>query len=116
MMGRELSRRATELAERGEPFATATVVRAQRPTSANAGDAALVLADGTIEGFVGGDCAEHSVRVYALRAIETGEPVLLRITPFGDSPMPLAPSGWCGHGVTVSPSSKSGHSSAVGIR
>ena len=24
---------------------------------------------------------------------------------FGDSPTPLAPSGWCGHGVTVSPSS-----------
>ena len=35
---------------------------------------------------------------------------------FGDSPTPLAPSGWCGHGVTVAPSSKSGHSSAVGIR
>ena len=35
---------------------------------------------------------------------------------FGDSPTPFAPSGWCGQGVTVSPSSKSGHSSAVGIR
>src|SRR3954453_19806421 len=31
---------------------------------------------------------------------------------FGDSPTPFAPSGWCGHGVTVWPSSKSGHSSA----
>ena len=62
----------------------ATVVRAQRPTSAEAGDTALVLADGTIEGFVGGDCAEHSVRAYALKAIESGEPILLRILPFGD--------------------------------
>ena len=82
MMPAALSRRAAELAERGEPFVTATVVRAQRPTSAKAGDSALVLPDGTIEGFVGGDCAEHSVREYALGAIDTGEPVLLRIVPF----------------------------------
>ncbi len=84
MMPPALSRRAQELAERGEPFATATVVRAQRPTSATAGNTALVLADGTIEGFVGGECAEHSVRAYALKAIDSGEPILLRILPFGD--------------------------------
>jgi xanthine dehydrogenase accessory factor len=84
MMPAALSRRAAELAERGEPYVCATVVRAQRPTSAKAGDSALVLADGTIEGFVGGDCAEHSVREYALRAIESGDPVLLRIVPFAE--------------------------------
>jgi xanthine dehydrogenase accessory factor len=84
MMTPELARRAQDLAEHGEPFVTATVVRAERPTSAAAGNAALVLGDGTIEGFVGGDCAEHSVRAYALKAIESGEPVLLRILPFGD--------------------------------
>ena len=43
-------------ARRGrEPFVTATVVRAQRPTSVEPGSVALVLGDGTIEGFVGGD-------------------------------------------------------------
>jgi len=78
-----LTRRAEELAAAGEPFATATVVRVQRPTSAKVADAALVLSDGTIEGFVGGGCAEDSVRTYALRAIESGEPMLLRIVPFG---------------------------------
>jgi xanthine dehydrogenase accessory factor len=82
-MGPELTRRAQELAEAGEPFATATVVRVQRPTSAKVGNAALVLSDGTIEGFVGGDCAEESVRTYALQAIEAAEPMLLRIVPFG---------------------------------
>ena len=82
MMDSAVSRRAQELAGRGVAFVTATVVRAQRPTSAHAGNVALVLADGTIEGFVGGACAEHSVRAYSLRAIETGEPVLLRILPF----------------------------------
>jgi xanthine dehydrogenase accessory factor len=40
-----------------------------------------VLADGTIEGFVGGVCAEASVRLYSHRALETGEPVLLRLVP-----------------------------------
>jgi len=40
-----------------------------------------VLADGTIEGFVGGACAEESVRLHALRVLETGEPLLLRIVP-----------------------------------
>jgi xanthine dehydrogenase accessory factor len=85
MMPLALSRRAQELAERGEPFVTATVVRAQRPTSATAGNTALVLANGTIEGFVGGECAEHSVRAYALKAIDSGEPILLRILPFGEN-------------------------------
>jgi xanthine dehydrogenase accessory factor len=79
-----LTRRARELAQRRESFATATVVRAQRPTSVEPGDAAIVLADGTIEGFVGGSCAAHSVRAYALEAIASGEPLLLRILPFGD--------------------------------
>ena len=44
------------LAER-EPFVLATVVRARRPTSVRPGNAAVVLPDGTIDGFVGGVCA-----------------------------------------------------------
>ena len=84
MMPEALARRARELAERREAFVTATVVRARRPASVEAGDTALVLGDGTIDGFVGGACAEHSVRVHALEALESGEAVLLRILPFGD--------------------------------
>ena len=76
-------RRARELAAEGTAFVTATVVRAKRPTSVKAGEVALVLGDGTIEGFVGGVCAQQSVRVYALKAIETEEAVLLRIVPDG---------------------------------
>jgi xanthine dehydrogenase accessory factor len=76
-----LARRAEELAAQGASFVTATVVRAQRPTSARAGNVALVLSDGSIEGFVGGVCAEHSVRLYALKAMKSGEPMLLRILP-----------------------------------
>jgi xanthine dehydrogenase accessory factor len=76
-----LARRAEELAAQGAAYVTATVVRAQRPTSARAGNVALVTSDGTIQGFVGGICAEHSVRLFAWTAMQTGEPVLLRILP-----------------------------------
>jgi xanthine dehydrogenase accessory factor len=67
------------------PFVTATVIRAARPTSVRPGDSALVRADGTIKGFVGGVCAQASVRLHAARVLETGEPVLLRLIP-GDAP------------------------------
>jgi xanthine dehydrogenase accessory factor len=63
------------------PFVVATVVRAAKPTSVRPGDSAIVLADGTIEGFVGGVCAQESVRLHAARALETGEAVLLRLLP-----------------------------------
>jgi xanthine dehydrogenase accessory factor len=83
MMSNAVSRRAGELAAEGTAFVIATVVRAKRPTSVKAGEVALVLGDGTIEGFVGGVCAQQSVRVYSLKAIESEEAVLLRIVPDG---------------------------------
>ena len=86
MITAAMSRRAEELAAEGVPFVTATVVRARRPTSVQAGDVALVLADGVIEGFVGGVCTEHSIRAYSLQAMETGEALLLRILPFDEGP------------------------------
>ncbi len=81
------------------PFVHATVVRAQQPTSAHAGDEAILLADGTIEGFVGGQCAQTSVRRAALGALQAGESVLLRVLPDGDLHFPEAP-GAC---VVVNP-------------
>ncbi|MCF6511580.1 YHS domain-containing protein [Blastococcus sp. MG754427] len=72
---------AAELSRSREPFVQATVVRAQKPASAHAGDTALVRADGRIDGFVGGTCAESSVREYGLMTLATNEPVLLRIVP-----------------------------------
>ncbi len=78
-----LSSRAQELTAQGAAFVTATVVRVEHPTSAKAGNVALVHEDGSIEGFVGGVCAQNSVRLYSLKAIERGEPLLLRILPDG---------------------------------
>ena len=83
MLTGPLSARARELTESGAVFVTATVVRVEHPASAQAGNVALVRDDGEIEGFVGGVCAQNSVRLYSLKAIERGEPLLLRILPEG---------------------------------
>ena len=80
----ELAGRAATLAAAGTPFVWATVVRAQRPTSAKPGDSAIVLADGQVDGFIGGDCAESTVRAQALEVLATAEPRLVRITPSPD--------------------------------
>lgn len=77
----ELVSRAASLSAAGTPFVWATVVRAHRPTSAKAGDSAIVLADGELSGFVGGECAESTVRAQSLEVLATGETRLLRITP-----------------------------------
>src|SRR6185503_13118528 len=81
MIAERLARRAAALAEERVAYVKATVVRGGRPASVRAGATALVLGDGTIEGFVGGHCAEPSVRLHALRALETGDALLLRIEP-----------------------------------
>lgn len=73
--------RAADLARGRVPFVQATVVRAGHPTSARAGDVAVIDADGTLTGFVGGTCTESSVQAHALEALGTGEPLLLRIRP-----------------------------------
>jgi xanthine dehydrogenase accessory factor len=77
----ELATTVAQLTADCRPFVLATVVRARRPTSVRPGDTAVVLADGTIDGFVGGVCAQSSVRLHGLRALETGEPLLLRLVP-----------------------------------
>jgi xanthine dehydrogenase accessory factor len=83
VIGEALTRRVQELAAEGSPFAVATVVRVERPASVHPGSAGIVQADGTIEGFIGGHCAQHSVRLHALEAIESGLPLLLRVVPDG---------------------------------
>lgn len=77
----DIERHAAELRAERVPFVHATVVLADRPTSAKPGDEAIVYADGTLEGFVGGTCAESTVRAQSLALLDSGEPLLLRITP-----------------------------------
>ncbi|MFZ2501229.1 MAG: XdhC family protein [Nocardioides sp.] len=82
--------RMAELRQRRTPYVHALVVRVEAPTSARAGDQALVFADGTIEGFVGGQCAAGSVRVAAQEVLASGIGVLLKVLPEDDL-LPVPP-------------------------
>ncbi|MFA9431728.1 XdhC family protein [Egicoccus sp. AB-alg2] len=83
-----LDQRSAQLRTSRIPFVHARVVLAERPTSAKPGDEAIVLGDGTIEGFVGGECAESTVRERSLAALRSGESALLRITPDAEADQP----------------------------
>jgi xanthine dehydrogenase accessory factor len=72
--------RAAELEAAGQTFAVATVVAVRRPTSARPGAAGIIHPDGTIEGWVGGSCAQPVVVREALRAMTDGQPRLLRLS------------------------------------
>jgi xanthine dehydrogenase accessory factor len=87
----DIAERARTLTRQRRPFVHATVVRAQEPTSARAGDAAVILDDGSIEGFVGGQCAESSVRSAALGTLRDGRTLLLRVLPDSSAEFPEAP-------------------------
>jgi len=76
-MADELLALAAELHRAGEPFALATVVRCEAPTSAKPGAKALIHADGRVQGWVGGACAEPVVVREALEALSDGKPRLI---------------------------------------
>ncbi|HEX7949103.1 MAG TPA: XdhC family protein [Candidatus Limnocylindrales bacterium] len=80
MAARSIFARAAELEAAGRSFAIATVVAVRRPTSARPGASGIVHPDGTIEGWVGGSCAQPVVVREALRALVDGQPRLLRLT------------------------------------
>ncbi len=80
-MYNEFFAKAHELIVQGEPFATATVVRAEKPTSGKPGDKAIVTRDGVMYGWVGGSCAQPTVIAEALAAIAEDRSRLVRITP-----------------------------------
>jgi len=68
---------AVELSEQRVPYVLATVVWRRGPSSGRQGSKAVVLADGTVRGWLGGACAEPSVVRHARECLETGQPALL---------------------------------------
>ncbi len=82
-MSDDLLALAADLQRRGEPFALATVVRCERPTSAKPGAKALIRDDGTVSGWVGGACAEPTVVREAMNALRDGRPRLLGLVGEG---------------------------------
>jgi xanthine dehydrogenase accessory factor len=68
---------ATELARSGEPFALATVVWRQGPSSSQQGSRAIITAAGELRGWIGGACAEPVVIREARQVIARGTARLL---------------------------------------
>jgi xanthine dehydrogenase accessory factor len=71
---------AYRLTQAGEPFVLAMVVWCERPTSAKPGAQAIIQADGTMTGWIGGSCAQPVVLREAMRVLREGsDPYLLRL-------------------------------------
>ena len=68
---------AGELTRRGQPFALATVVWRQGPSSGQQGSRAIITAAGELHGWIGGACAEPAVIREAQQVISEGVPRLL---------------------------------------
>ncbi len=77
MPGWDVLAEAGQLARRGEPFALATVVWRQGPSSGQQGSRAIITADGELRGWIGGACAEPTVIREGRQAISDGSPRLL---------------------------------------
>lgn len=79
-MAENLLELAYRLTQAGEPFVMATVVWCERPTSAKPGARAIIQADGTMAGWIGGSCAQPVVLREAMRILREGDdPYLLRL-------------------------------------
>jgi xanthine dehydrogenase accessory factor len=68
---------ASELTRRGQPFALATVVWRQGPSSGQQGARAIITESGDLHGWIGGACAEPVVIREAREVIVEGVPRLL---------------------------------------
>jgi xanthine dehydrogenase accessory factor len=100
MTPEDLLQDAQALNLRGEPYAMVTVVRTTPPTSAYVGAQAIVLADGSLRGSVGGGCAREVVVQAALAAMRNGAARLVLISnasqagePVEQHPMRCASDG-----------------------
>ena len=77
MNGLGVLERMGELARSGHAFALATVVWRQGPSSSKQGSRAIITADGQLDGWIGGACAEPVVIRAAKQVIADGNPRLL---------------------------------------
>ena len=83
---------AQRLQQQGEPYALVSVVRTRAPTSARAGDKALVTAQGIVHGWIGGGCAQPAVLHTVRQALQDGRARLVRVAPADEEPATAAGS------------------------
>jgi xanthine dehydrogenase accessory factor len=103
-VNKQLLERAAELARRGESFVLAVVVRREPYSSSQQGDSAIITADGSYHGWLGGNCTRPQVLREAAQALVDGAPRLIALSPepelqarAGVTPLPMT----CHSGGTV---------------
>ena len=80
-MRAELLQLAADLSRKREPFVLAMVVRREPYSSAQAGDMAIITADGAYHGWLGGNCTQPTVKREARLALADGKPRLVSLSP-----------------------------------
>lgn len=73
-----------------QPFAVATIVRSEGATAARSGAKAVIRADGSMVGWIGGGCILGAVKKAAAQALSDGSARLIRVRPEGRG---IAPDG-----------------------
>ena len=76
---------AQRLQQQDQAFALVTVLRVQAPASARPGDKAVVTADGFVQGWIGGGCAQPAVLRTVRQALQDGRARMIRIAPDADA-------------------------------
>ena len=80
-MQRDILDEVQRLRAEHRPFALATVVAASQPTSGVPGARAIIRADASLDGWVGGHCAQPTVIHHGLEALADGMPRLVVLSP-----------------------------------
>jgi xanthine dehydrogenase accessory factor len=80
-MWNDINDQASRLRAEGQPFVIATVVAYKSPQSARPGSKAIIIPDGSISGWIGGGCVQPIVIREAQKALNTGKPKLVSISP-----------------------------------
>ena len=80
MSSQDIKATIEQLNASGKAYVIATVVRTEAPSSAKAGDRAVLDEDGILDGWVGGGCAKPAVTRNAVDALRDGRTRLIRIS------------------------------------
>ena len=80
MISQDIKEAIEQLGASGKAYVVATVVRTVSPSSAKAGDRAILDESGILAGWVGGGCAKPAVTSNAVDALRDGQTRLIRIS------------------------------------
>lgn len=80
-----------------QPFAVVTVVHTEDATSAKPGAKAVIRADGTVIGWIGGGCTLRVAKETAASALSDGRSRLIRIAPDGEGQIIAGREGFENH-------------------